>query len=203
MAIKKIRLEQEDEGIPSTTLREISSLKELNHPNIIKLLEIIYKPLHQKLFLVFEFLPMDLRKYIRTKQGDFETWEILIITKQILEALYHCHTWRIFHRDIKPQNILIDDKTLLVKIADFGLARVFSVPLKALTHEIETLWYWAPEILLGLDEYCLGVDTWPVGCIIGEMLQKRPLFRGDSEIDQIFKIFQMFGTPQGDSCHEL
>lgn len=132
---------------------------------------------------------MDLRKYIWTKNGDFETKEILIITKQILEALYHCHSWRIFHRDIKPQNILIDDKTKLVKIADFGLARVFSVPLKALTHEIETLWYRAPEILLGLEEYCLGVDTWPVGCIIGEMLQKRPLFRGDSEVDQIFKIF--------------
>ena len=189
VAIKKIRLDSDDEGIPSTTLREISSLKELNHRNIIKLQEVIYRPLQQKLFLVFEFLPMDLRKYIRSKQEDFEPKEILVITKQILEALYHCHCRRIFHRDIKPQNILINDKTKEVKVADFGLARVFSVPLKALTHEIETLWYRAPEVLLGLNEYCLGVDTWPVGCIIGEMLQRKPLFRGDSEIDQIFKIF--------------
>lgn len=91
VAIKKIRLDSDDEGIPSTTLREISSLKELNHKNIIKLQEVIYRPLNQKLFLVFEFLPMDLRKYIRSKQEDFETREILLITKQILEALYHCH----------------------------------------------------------------------------------------------------------------
>jgi serine/threonine protein kinase len=195
VAIKKIRLEQDDEGIPSTTLREISSLKELDHENIIKLEEVIYKPLNQKLYLVFEYFPMDLRKFIWSRPDNFELKEVLHITRQILEALYHCHTRRIIHRDIKPQNILIDNQTLVVKVADFGLARVFSIPLKALTHEIETLWYWAPEVLLGLDEYCLGVDTWPVGCIIAELILKKPLFRGDSEIDQIFKILQMFGTP--------
>jgi serine/threonine protein kinase len=102
VAIKKIRLEQDDEGIPSTTLREISSLKELDHENIIKLEEVIYKPMDQKLFLVFEYLPMDLRKFIRTRQGNIELKEVFLIIRQILEALYHCHTRRIIHRDIKP-----------------------------------------------------------------------------------------------------
>jgi serine/threonine protein kinase len=95
---------------------------------------------------------------------------------------------------LKPQNLLID-KSGIIKLADFGLARAFSVPIRTLTHEVETLWYRAPEILLGQKEYALPVDMWSVGCIFAEMVEKRPLFMGDSEIDQIFKIFQLHGTP--------
>lgn len=80
-------------------------------------------------------------------------------------------------------------------MADFGLARAFSVPIRTLTHEIETLWYRAPEVLLGQKEYALGVDMWAIGCIFSEFVEKKPLFQGDSEIDQIFKIFQFHGTP--------
>ena len=82
-----------------------------------------------------------------------------------------------------------------MKIADFGLARAFGIPIKTLTHEIETLWYRAPQVLLGQKQYSLGVDIWAVGCIFAELTEKRPLFNGDSEIDQIFKIFQFHGTP--------
>ena len=82
-----------------------------------------------------------------------------------------------------------------MKIADFGLARAFGIPIKTLTHEIQTLWYRAPEVLLGQKQYSLGVDIWAVGCIFAELTEKRPLFNGDSEIDQIFKIFQFHGTP--------
>ena len=83
----------------------------------------------------------------------------------------------------------------VIKLADFGLARAFSVPIRTLTHEIETLWYRAPEVLLGQKEYALGVDMWAIGCIFSEFVEKKPLFQGDSEIDQIFKIFQFHGTP--------
>ena len=92
------------------------------------------------------------------------------------------------HRDLKPQNLLID-KNGVIKLADFGLARAFGLPVKTYTHEVVTLWYRAPEILLGQKQYSTPVDIWPIGCIYAEMAQRKALFSGDSEIDQIFKIF--------------
>ncbi len=89
---------------------------------------------------------------------------------------------RIIHRDLKPQNILVEKGSIL-KLADFGLARAFGIPIKTLTHEVETLWYRAPEILLGKKEYSLPVDMWSVGCIFSELVERKPLFMGDSEID--------------------
>ena len=105
------------------------------------------------------------------------------------------HSNRIFHRDLKPQNLLISSDGKTCKLADFGLARAFGLPIKTYTHEVVTLWYRCPEILLSSKHYALGVDTWSTGCIFAEMAQKRPLFMGDSEIDQIFKIFKVLGTP--------
>lgn len=114
---------------------------------------------------------------------------------QILQALIYLHQHRIFHRDLKPQNLLVDTAGINVKLADFGLARAFGLPIKTYTHEVVTLWYRCPEILLGQKAYSLGVDLWSTGCIFAEMVQRRPLFMGDSEIDQIFKIFKVLGTP--------
>lgn len=91
--------------------------------------------------------------------------------------------------------MLVDTAGQNIKLADFGLARAFGLPIKTYTHEVVTLWYRCPEILLGQKAYSLGVDLWSTGCIFAEMVQRRPLFMGDSEIDQIFKIFKVLGTP--------
>ena len=115
-------------------------------------------------------------------------------TYQILQATAYCHAHRVMHRDLKPQNLLID-KDNNVQLAVFGLARAFGLPVKTYTHEVVTLWYRAPEILLGAKEYSTPIDIWSIGCIYAEMAQRKALFIGDSEIDQIFKIFQVQGTP--------
>ena len=97
--------------------------------------------------------------------------------------------------DLKPQNVLVDPKKGTLKLADFGLARAFTVPLRTYTHEVVTLWYRAPEILLGAKQYSCPVDMWSIGTIIPEMVTGHPMFPGDSEIDEIFKIFRLLGTP--------
>ena len=185
-------MEHEDEGVPSTAIREISLLKEMNHPNIVKLKDLVHSP--DKLWLIFEYLDYDLKKYLDKKGGPLEPMQAKNFLFQMLGGIVACHSKRIIHRDLKPQNLLID-KAGNVKLADFGLARAYGLPIATLTHEVVTLWYRAPEILLGQKEYSLPVDLWSVGCIFAEMVQKRPLFAGDSEIDQIFKIFQQLGTP--------
>jgi len=113
---------------------------------------------------------------------------------QLLSGINYCHSHRIIHRDLKPQNLLIDQNGSL-KLADFGLARAYCVPFRTYTHEVVTLWYRAPEVLLGSKEYAAPLDMWSAGCIFAEMVTKRPLFPGDSEIDQIFRIFRTLGTP--------
>ena len=108
------------------------------------------------------------------------------------------HSNGILHRDIKPQNILISANRIL-KYADFGLSRTIDIPLKKYTKEIETLWYRAPELMLGESKYSFNVDIWALGCLFAEMITKKPLFMGDSQVDQLFKIFSVFGTPNEES----
>ena len=225
VALKKIRLEAEDEGVPSTAIREISLLKEMNNPNIVQLLNIVHADGH-KLYLVFEFLDLDLKKYMEAlpvadggrgkalpdgseKMSRLGLGDAMVkkFMAQLIEGVCYCHSRRVLHRDLKPQNLLIDREGNL-KLADFGLARAFGVPLRTYTHEVDlasasnasltlltdrqvvTLWYRAPEILLGGRQYSTGVDMWSVGAIFAEMVTRKPLFPGDSEIDEIFKIFR-------------
>ncbi|XP_008062217.1 cyclin-dependent kinase 2 isoform X4 [Carlito syrichta] len=159
VALKKIRLDTETEGVPSTAIREISLLKELNHPNIVKLLDVIHT--ENKLYLVFEFLHQDLKKFM---DASALTGIPLPLIKsylfQLLQGLAFCHSHRVLHRDLKPQNLLINAEGS-IKLADFGLARAFGVPVRTYTHEVT----------------------------------RRALFPGDSEIDQLFRIFRTLGTP--------
>ncbi|AFR97868.1 cyclin-dependent kinase 1 [Cryptococcus neoformans] len=198
VALKKIRLEAEDEGVPSTSIREISLLKELSKDdNIVKLLDIVHS--EAKLYLVFEFLDMDLKKYMDTigEKDGLGPDMVKKFSYQLVKGLYYCHGHRILHRDLKPQNLLIN-KSGDLKIGDFGLARAFGIPLRTYTHEVVTLWYRAPEVLLGSRHYSTAIDMWSVGCIVAEMATRQPLFPGDSEIDEIFRIFRVLGTPDED-----
>jgi serine/threonine protein kinase len=196
LAIKKIKLDVDTEGIPSTALREIAILKKLHHPNIVCIKDLALSD--KKIELCLEYCPLDLRKFIDAYKDDSKVYNIntvKTIMYQILKGTDHLHAKKILHRDLKPQNILIDNLTLITKIADFGLSRVYSIPIRPYTKEVLTLWYRAPELMLGLNQYATGLDMWSNGCVFAELFLKRPLFPGDSEIDQLFKIFQVLGTP--------
>lgn len=108
--------------------------------------------------------------------------------RQILLAVNHAHMHCVMHRDLKPQNILVDASHSNVKVADFGLARSFLPPFKAYTDKVVTLWYRAPELLMGVNSYSTGIDMWSVGCIFAEMLTREPLFRAESEIGLLHKV---------------
>jgi len=193
VALKKISLDTECEGVPSTAIREISLLKELQHPNIVDLLDVVHSDM--KLYLVFEYLNHDLRKFMDlAKPKGIAKPLVKSLLWQMVRGIAYCHSHRVLHRDLKPQNLLIDKQGRL-KLADFGLARTFGVPARTYTHEVVTLWYRAPEILLGSKVYLVAVDVWSIGCIFAEMLTQRALFPGDSEIDQLFRIFRTLGTP--------
>lgn len=201
IAIKKIKIDLENEGIPSTALREITILRELQHPNIIELKDVICN--NNKLYLLFEFAEYDLRKYLEEFEHKIlEEETIKSFLYQILDALAYCHSKKIIHRDLKPQNILLT-KNLKIKIGDFGLARVFSIPIRPYTKEVLTLWYRAPELLLGINEYSTPVDIWSVGCIFAELVIKKPLFKGDCEFEQIMKIYSILGTPKIEDWNEI
>jgi serine/threonine protein kinase len=197
IAIKKIKIELESEGVPSTALREICILRDLSHPNIVDLKDVVCS--NNKLFLLFEYLELDLKKYVESlpKNEKLKPELVKSFMYQILDGLAYCHAKRIIHRDLKPQNLLLN-KNLQLKLADFGLARAFSLPIRPYTKEVLTLWYRGPEILLGTQEYCKPVDIWSVGCIFAELCLGQPIFQGESDIDQLMKIFKTLGTPDED-----
>lgn len=194
VALKEIRLNP-DEGAPSTALREISFMRELSHPNIVKLIEVIHTP--QSLCLVFELLQHDLKYLLdmrRKQKKPFSLEQIQSVMYQILSGLAFCHDRKILHRDLKPQNLLLSAEGH-VKLADFGLARGFGIPVNAFSSEVVTLWYRPPDILLGSTSYTTPIDMWSVGCIMAELILLFPLFTGKNNEDQIKRIFKVLGTP--------
>ncbi|KPI88008.1 putative Protein kinase [Leptomonas seymouri] len=211
-AIKKLRLDGFSEGVPATTIREVTLLHELgDNPNIVRLLDVLCS--EHRVYLIFELLDEDLRAFIKryrpvqgAKPVNGTAVPLSIVrefTRQVLYALWLCHNSRIIHRDLKPGNILIasynDKKTgeqkYYVKLADFGLARTFEMSVQTYTHEVMTLWYRSPEIILGERHYTPAADVWSVGCIVAEMILGYSLFRGENSRDQLNKIFYVVGTP--------
>ncbi|KAA8517579.1 hypothetical protein F0562_017791 [Nyssa sinensis] len=197
VALKKTRLEMDEEGVPPTALREVSLLQMLSHSlYIVRLLCVEHvdkngKPL---LYLVFEYLDTDLKKFIDSHRKGSNPRPLppsLVqnFLYQLCKGVAHCHSHGVLHRDLKPQNLLVDKEKGILKIADLGLGRAFTVPLKSYTHEIVTLWYRAPEVLLGSTHYSTAVDMWSVGCIFAEMVRRQALFPGDSEFQQLLHIF--------------
>ncbi|XP_022161206.1 serine/threonine-protein kinase MAK-like [Myzus persicae] len=172
-------------------LREVKSLKKLNHANLIKLREVIRE--NDTLYFVFEYMKENLYQLMRSQSKFFPEQSIRNILYQILQGLAFMHRHGFFHRDMKPENLLCCGPEL-VKIADFGLAReTRSRP--PYTDYVSTRWYRAPEVLLHSINYSTPIDLWAVGCIMAELYTFRPLFPGTSEIDQIFKICSVLGTP--------
>ncbi|XP_077060127.1 cyclin-dependent kinase 18 isoform X1 [Siphateles boraxobius] len=191
VALKEIRLEHE-EGAPCTAIREVSLLKNLKHANIVTLHDIIHTD--RCLTLVFEYLDSDLKQYLDNCGNLMSMHNVKIFMFQLLRGLSYCHHRKILHRDLKPQNLLINEKGEL-KLADFGLARAKSVPTKTYSNEVVTLWYRPPDVLLGSTEYSTPIDMWGVGCIMYEMSTGRPMFPGSTVKEELHLIFRLMGTP--------
>ncbi|XP_008796157.1 cyclin-dependent kinase B2-1-like [Phoenix dactylifera] len=202
VALKKTRLPEDDEGVPPTTLREVSLLRMLSiDPHVVRLLDLKQgqnKEGKTILYLVFEYMDTDLKKYIRSFHASrmkIPSKFVKILMYQLCKGVAFCHGHGVLHRDLKPHNLLMDRKTIMLKIADLGLSRAFTIPLKKYTHEILTLWYRAPEVLLGATHYSTPVDMWSIGCIFAELVTTQALFPGDSELQQLLHIFRLLGTP--------
>uniref|UniRef100_A0A452TU16 cyclin-dependent kinase n=1 Tax=Ursus maritimus TaxID=29073 RepID=A0A452TU16_URSMA len=191
VALKEIRLEHE-EGAPCTAIREVSLLKDLKHANIVTLHDIIHT--EKSLTLVFEYLDKDLKQYLDDCGNVINMHNVKLFLFQLLRGLAYCHRQKVLHRDLKPQNLLINERGEL-KLADFGLARAKSIPTKTYSNEVVTLWYRPPDILLGSTDYSTQIDMWGVGCIFYEMATGRPLFPGYTVEEQLHFIFRILGTP--------
>lgn len=179
-------------------LREVKSLKKLNHANVIKLKEVIRENDH--LYFIFEYMKENLYQLMKDRTRLFTESSLRNIMFQILQGLAFIHKQGFFHRDMKPENLLCMGPEL-VKIADFGLAReIRSRP--PYTDYVSTRWYRAPEVLLRSTSYSSPIDQWAVGCIMAELYTLRPLFPGSSEVDTIFKICQVLGTPKKNDWSE-
>lgn len=199
VALKKVRVSLNEEGIPTGTLREIGLLRQLDalqHPNVVRLLDICHGCRLERelvLFLVFEHIDQDLAGFLeRCPDPGLDPALIAWLLKQLLTGVEFLHSHRIVHRDLKPQNVLVTAQRQL-KLADFGLARLYEQEM-SLTPVVVTLWYRPPEVLLQAD-YGSPVDLWSCGCILAEMARRKPLFGGRSETDQLARILQVLGLP--------
>ncbi|KAL2433815.1 Serine/threonine-protein kinase ppk23 [Exophiala dermatitidis] len=198
VALKRLKMEHTNDGFPVTGLREIQTLMASRHANVVKLLEVVMGDSLKDVYLVMEFLEHDLKTLLEDMAEPFLPSEIKTLLLQIVSATEFLHSHWIIHRDLKTSNLLLNNRGEL-KLADFGMARYTGNPPPKLTQLVVTLWYRAPELLLGAEEYGFPIDIWSIGCIFAELLTKDPLFQGKNEVDQLSKIFALLGTPTNDT----
>ncbi|KAI3730848.1 hypothetical protein L1987_62026 [Smallanthus sonchifolius] len=194
VALKKVKMEKEREGFPLTSLREINILLSFHHPSIVDVKEIVVGSNLDSIFMVMEYMEHDLKALMETMKQPFSQSEVKCLMIQLFEGTKYLHDNWVLHRDLKTSNLLLNNRGEL-KICDFGLSRQYGSPLKPYTHLVVTLWYRAPELLLGTKLYSTAIDMWSLGCIMAELLSKQPLFNGKTEFDQLDKIFKTLGTP--------
>eukprot|EP00252_Welwitschia_mirabilis_P002994 TRINITY_DN1300_c0_g1_i1.p1 TRINITY_DN1300_c0_g1~~TRINITY_DN1300_c0_g1_i1.p1 ORF type:complete len:566 (-),score=90.61 TRINITY_DN1300_c0_g1_i1:2158-3855(-) len=194
VALKKVKMERQREGFPISALREINILLSLNHPSIVNVKEVVIGSDIDKVFMVMEYMEHDLKGFLERRKKSLSTSEVKCLMLQLLEGVNYLHDNWVLHRDLKTSNLLYNNKGEL-KICDLGLSRQYGSPLKTYTDTVVTLWYRAPELLLGAKKYSTAIDMWSVGCIMAELMGKEPLFCGKTEIDQLSKIIKMLGNP--------
>ncbi|EJD05345.1 Pkinase-domain-containing protein [Fomitiporia mediterranea MF3/22] len=209
VALKRILMHNEKEGMPVTALREIKILKALKHPCIVDLLDMFVIPgkgkdVPMSVYMVFPYMDHDLAGLLENERVKLSPSQIKLYMKQLLEGTEYMHHNHILHRDMKAANLLISNNGSL-KIADFGLARAFdpsgttpgtsSGRDRRYTNCVVTRWYRPPELLLGARQYGGEIDIWGIGCVLGEMFMRRPILPGNTDLDQLDKIWSICGSP--------
>jgi cell division cycle 2-like protein len=233
VALKKLKMDNANDGFPVTGLREIQTLMEARHPHIVNLREVVVGDSFDEyvdcrlakknssfffffsffftregplllfiyvcvcvwvfgltmasVFLVMDFIEHDLKTLQEDMAEPFLASEVKTLLRQIAAATDFLHSNWILHRDIKTSNLLMNNRGQ-IKLADFGMARHFGEPPPRMTQLVVTLWYRAPELLLGTEAYGRAVDVWSIGCVFGELLLKEPLLQGKNEVDQLSKV---------------
>lgn len=195
VALKKVKMDVDKgcDGFPMSALREINILLSFNHPSVVGVKEVVMDDF-DGVYMVMEYMEYDLKGLMESMKQPFSIGEVKYLMLQLLNGVEYLHDNWVLHRDLKSSNLLVNKEGEL-KICDLGLSRQYGSPLKPYTPLVVTLWYRAPEILLGTKQYSTAIDMWSVGCIMAELLAKDALFKGKTEVDQIDKIFRMLGTP--------
>ncbi|KAJ2613869.1 serine/threonine protein kinase, CMGC, CDC2/CDK sub [Coemansia sp. RSA 1365] len=201
VALKRVLMHNEKEGLPITAIREIKLLKSLNHPNIVSLSDMLVRheasPSVQtpSVYMVFPYMEHDLTGLLENPKVHLRLEHIKLYLRQLLEGTAYLHASKVMHRDMKASNLLINNEGQLF-IADFGLARSFNPDEKKdMTKCVVTRWYRPPELLLGDRRYTTAIDMWGVGCILAEMMVGKPIFQGSTDLNQIDQVMRICGSP--------
>ncbi|XP_070276148.1 cyclin-dependent kinase-like 1 isoform X2 [Myotis yumanensis] len=190
VAIKRFLESEDDPVIKKIALREIRMLKQLKHPNLVNLIEVFRRK--RRLHLVFEYCDRTVLHELDRYQRGVPEHLVKSITWQTLQAVNFCHKHNCIHRDVKPENILITRHSV-IKLCDFGFARLLTGPSDYYTDYVATRWYRSPELLVGDMQYGPPVDVWAIGCVFAELLSGVPLWPGKSDVDQLYLIRKTLG----------